>query len=275
MWKWKKGYWCISFAVKHKFGIRQLAAGNCGSRLPYSKVNEKASSIREGLFEGNPSDASELVIIFVPQFVIVIRFFLLPFFCFLLLPFFICRSFLGGRISVAASVGIDFHCGGTAITFVKKYTSQVMTLDTGHSILLKLRLSDDANDRKNKNESHRGLGCDTERTICFNEGDFYKDQIQGEKETRERRSEKEHGPVLVEEARISFEQEDGQDGGIPNDPEHCHRDAVDFRIAAGIHHRTIFGADAHAVVGCNFVNGHINRNEQTNDCERNECNCDF
>lgn len=79
---------------------------------------------------------------------------------------------------------------------------------------------------------------------------------------------------MFEEARISFEQEHSQDDGVPDNTNHGDRNAVYFRIAALIHHRTIFGSDAHAVIACDFVDSHINRDEQANDCERNECNCD-
>ena len=79
---------------------------------------------------------------------------------------------------------------------------------------------------------------------------------------------------MFEETRVSLEQEHSQDGGIPEGANYRYRNAVYFRIAAVIHHRTIFGADAHAVVGCDFEDGHINGDQQTDDRERNKCNCD-
>jgi len=87
-------------------------------------------------------------------------------------------------IGGAASVRVDLNRGGTAITFVQKYTIQVMTLNSRHTLLLGLGLFDQADDREYKNKGHRNLRCDTERAKRFDQDDLHKNKIDSKEETQ-------------------------------------------------------------------------------------------
>lgn len=71
----------------------------------------------------------------------------------------------------------------------------------------------------------------------------------------------------MKETRFSFKNKQCQNRRVSSHAQYCHRDAIHFGVAARIDGFAITGADTHAVIGGDFVNGHVDGDEQTNDCK--------